>query len=253
MDDLVGRTMAKCAGTDTLLMVLSDHGFTTFRRGIDLNRWLEENGYLVVDDAPRGEEHLAGVDWSQDAGLRHRTDRDLHQPVKDKFAHGIVAAGEEAETLRDGIAERARRPLGRSGRTAAARDPARLPGDEGLSRALQGTGAGPDRRLRHRAIASPGMRLSAERRTAIFHDNTKAWSGDHCVDPSVVPGVLFCNQPIQAENPRLLDIAPTVLDLFGVPRPTTWTARSLTSAKRPKRHGTPGRRRRPRIRNQVAT
>ena len=53
MDDLVGRTMAKCAGDDTLLMVLSDHGFNTFRRGIDLNRWLEENGYLIVDDARR--------------------------------------------------------------------------------------------------------------------------------------------------------------------------------------------------------
>ena len=65
MDDLVGRTMAKCRGNDTLLMVLSDHGFNTFRRGIDLNRWLEENGYLVVDDARRGEEYLAGVDWSQ--------------------------------------------------------------------------------------------------------------------------------------------------------------------------------------------
>ena len=65
MDDLVGRTAAKCAATDTLLMVLSDHGFNTFRRGIDLNRWLEENGYLKVDDAHRQTEHLAGVDWSQ--------------------------------------------------------------------------------------------------------------------------------------------------------------------------------------------
>src|SRR5581483_5933943 len=53
----------------------------------------------------------------------------------------------------------------------------------------------------------------------IFHDNTKAWSGDHCVDPSVVPGVLFCDRPIETENPRLLDIGPTVLDLFGVEVP----------------------------------
>ena len=30
MDDLVGRTMAKCQGDDTLLMVISDHGFNTF-------------------------------------------------------------------------------------------------------------------------------------------------------------------------------------------------------------------------------
>src|SRR5262249_49125567 len=45
MDALVGRTMEKCKGDDNLLMVLSDHGFNTFRRGVDLNRWLEENGY----------------------------------------------------------------------------------------------------------------------------------------------------------------------------------------------------------------
>src|SRR5262249_22641064 len=61
MDDLVGRTVVRCQGEDTLLMVLSDHGFTTFRRGIDLNRWLEENGYLKVEDGRRLEEHLAGV------------------------------------------------------------------------------------------------------------------------------------------------------------------------------------------------
>jgi hypothetical protein len=53
----------------------------------------------------------------------------------------------------------------------------------------------------------------------IFSDNTKAWSGDHCVDPSVVPGILFCNRPIDSENCRLLDIGPTVLDLFGIPVP----------------------------------
>ena len=62
MDDLVGRTMARCQGEDTLLMVVSDHGFTTFRRCVDLNGWLEENGYLVVNEDQRGKEHLAGVD-----------------------------------------------------------------------------------------------------------------------------------------------------------------------------------------------
>jgi arylsulfatase A-like enzyme len=34
-----------------------------------------------------------------------------------------------------------------------------------------------------------------------------------------VPGVLFCNRTIEAASPRLLDVAPTVLDLFGVPIP----------------------------------
>jgi predicted AlkP superfamily phosphohydrolase/phosphomutase len=53
----------------------------------------------------------------------------------------------------------------------------------------------------------------------VFHDNTKAWSGDHCVDPSIVPGILFCNRKIGAAQPRLLDVAPTVLDVFGIPAP----------------------------------
>jgi arylsulfatase A-like enzyme len=30
-----------------------------------------------------------------------------------------------------------------------------------------------------------------------------------------VPGVLFCNHPIDADDPGLIDMAPTVLRLFG--------------------------------------
>ena len=61
----------------------------------------------------------------------------------------------------------------------------------------------------------------------IFHANLKAWSGDHCVDPSVVPGVLFCNRPIDTENARLLDIGPTILDMFGVAVPEYMDGRPL--------------------------
>ena len=28
----------------------------------------------------------------------------------------------------------------------------------------------------------------------VFEDNTKPWSGDHCIDPRLVPGVFFCNR-----------------------------------------------------------
>ena len=50
---------------------------------------------------------------------------------------------------------------------------------------------------------------------SVFHANKKAWSGDHCVDPSLVPGILFCNRIVENENPRLIDIGPTVLSMFG--------------------------------------
>ncbi len=53
----------------------------------------------------------------------------------------------------------------------------------------------------------------------VIEPNSKAWSGDHCVDPELVPGVLFCNRRVAAGEPGIVDIAPTVLAAFGVPVP----------------------------------
>src|SRR5262249_53447152 len=66
----------------------------------------------------------------------------------------------------------------------------------------------------------------------VFHSNKKAWSGDHCVDPSLVPGILFCNRPVENENPRLIDIAPTVLNLFGVAVPEYMDGKALVVGDR---------------------
>jgi predicted AlkP superfamily phosphohydrolase/phosphomutase len=215
MDDLVGRTMARCRGKDTLLMVISDHGFNTFRRGIDLNRWLEENGYLKVRDDRRHEEHLAGVDWSQTRAFAIGL-TGIFLNVKDKYAQGIVEPGAEAEKLREEIAQR----------LAPLADP--QSGASAIKRVYQAPKVyrGPYKDNAPDLIVGyqRGYRISWEAAIGkttreVFHDNTKAWSGDHCVDPSVVPGVLFCNRPVATEDPRLLDIGPTVLDLFGVPVP----------------------------------
>jgi predicted AlkP superfamily phosphohydrolase/phosphomutase len=64
----------------------------------------------------------------------------------------------------------------------------------------------------------------------VFEDNTKHWSGDHCVDPKLVPGVLFCNRPIQTATPHIHDIAPTVLQLFGVDIPPYMQGKPLIEA-----------------------
>jgi hypothetical protein len=53
----------------------------------------------------------------------------------------------------------------------------------------------------------------------VFSDNIKSWSGDHCVDPRLVPGVFWSNRKITHEKPEISDLAPTVLELFGVDRP----------------------------------
>jgi hypothetical protein len=61
----------------------------------------------------------------------------------------------------------------------------------------------------------------------VFTDNTKSWSGDHCVDPAIVPGIFFCNRPIATERPHLIDIATSVLRLFGQEPPAHMPGRFL--------------------------
>ena len=53
----------------------------------------------------------------------------------------------------------------------------------------------------------------------VFEDNEKAWSGDHCVDPRLVPGVFFSNYPVERDEPTLMDIAPSALKMFGLTPP----------------------------------
>jgi len=223
MDDLVGRTMAKCQGDDTLLMVISDHGFNTFRRGIDLNRWLEENGYLKVADESRNKEHLAGVDWSQTRAFAIGL-TGLFINIKGKYDQGIVTEGAEADRLREEIAKK----LG------ALVDP------ENGAKAIKRVYIAPKFYRGPYKDHAPdlvvgydrGYRVSWEAAIgkttkSVFHDNNKAWSGDHCVDVSVVPGIMFCNRVVEVENPRLMDIGPTVLDMFGVKVPDYMDGKAL--------------------------
>jgi predicted AlkP superfamily phosphohydrolase/phosphomutase len=49
-----------------------------------------------------------------------------------------------------------------------------------------------------------------------LEDNNNPWSGDHCMDYTLVPGVLLSNRKIAAEAPALTDIAPTILAEFGI-------------------------------------
>ena len=53
----------------------------------------------------------------------------------------------------------------------------------------------------------------------VFEDNTRPWGGDHNMNPPDVPGMFFCNRSIAKKEPRIEDIGPTTLDLFGIPIP----------------------------------
>jgi hypothetical protein len=61
----------------------------------------------------------------------------------------------------------------------------------------------------------------------VFSDNTKSWSGDHCVDPSVVPGVIYANRPLVTETPRLIDVPFSIMRMFGLVPPRYMQGRMI--------------------------
>ena len=65
MDRLIGRVMEKI-DDDTLLMVISDHGFKSFARCMNVNAWLHQNGYLALKDGKtESGDWFEDVDWSR--------------------------------------------------------------------------------------------------------------------------------------------------------------------------------------------
>jgi len=215
MDALAGRTLA-FADRHTAVFVLSDHGFCAFRRGVNINSWLRENGYLHLrnGDGESGS-FFEGVDWGRTRAYALGLGG-FYLNLQGREARGIVAA-HEADQLKREIA----------GRLAALRD---------------NNGAAPIRTVYQTASlyrgpyldAAPdfivgyneGYRCSWEGAVGkvaaeVLSDNHKAWSGDHCVDPVLVPGVLFANRKIAAADPGIEDLAPTALRLFGI-APPAW-------------------------------
>lgn len=234
MDALVGRVLAEVDPADPhhFVAVISDHGFQTFRRGINLNTWLLEHGYLHLQGQRTcSGEWFEGVDWSRTRAYALGLGG-IFLNIAGREGQGIVRPG-DAAALADEIA----------GKLAALVDPAT--GESAIRRcypthAVPGPYAdqAPDVIVGYRVgwrASWEGARGIADR--AVFTDNTKAWSGDHCIDPELVPGVLIANRALalpdghaRAGAPHIIDLAPTLLDLFGIPAPRHMDGASLVSA-----------------------
>ncbi|MCK4340826.1 MAG: alkaline phosphatase family protein [Phycisphaerae bacterium] len=226
MDQLVGDALAKCDDDDTVFMVISDHGCASFRRGFDPNRWLEENGYLKLKPDGRGKKYLAGVDWSRTkaycVGLAG-----LWLNIRGREAQGIVEP-EDAPALREEFAAKLNGLVDEEAGEVAINhvyDANKIYRGPYKSEA-------PDLIIGY----NDGYRVSWEAAVGqlterLFHDNVKAWSGDHCIDPKLVPGVLFCNRKIVEERPHISDLGPTVLEMFGVKVPRNMDGRPLSVAE----------------------
>lgn len=224
-DAIVGEAM-RHADDRTLFVVLSDHGFNSFQRGVHLNTWLHDNGFLALKDGARPSHELGDffrhVDWSRTKAYALGIGS-MYLNVAGREGQGIVAADDAERVARD-IAAGLSGLRDEEKGCIAVRSVARR--DEIYSGAY--AAEAPDLMVNFNA----GYRASWS--TALggiphgqFEDNVKRWGGDHIIDPALVPGVLFMNRPFRGDGARLLDLAPTILSALGVPKGEAMEGESL--------------------------
>jgi len=223
MDRILGRTLDH-VDSDTAIFVLSDHGFCGFRRGVNLNSWLHREGYLTLEPG-RGAsgEYLEGIDWTKTRAYTFGLSG-IYLNLRGREAAGIVSS-EEAQPLKD---ELQRKLTGLPDNSTIAIRAVYQASDIYRGPYL---GAAPDLVIGYAEGYRAAWDAATGRVTStVFDDNRKAWCGDHCVDPPLVPGVLFSNLKMIAADPGIEDLAPTALSLFGIKPPAWMEGRSVLEA-----------------------
>jgi predicted AlkP superfamily phosphohydrolase/phosphomutase len=240
MDRVVGE-VERAMKPGGVLIIVSDHGFHTWRKGFNTNTWLVENGYMTLKNPNAHEptynlEELFGqgsffpnVDWPRTRAYALGLGQ-IYLNLAGREKYGTVHPGPEADRLLEAM----RRQL------LAFRDP-----DTGQP-VLEGVylgreifhGARLDRAPDLQLDFRPGYRTSWQTAlgaipAGIVVANLKKWSGDHCAsDPADTRGIFFSNRRLTTPDPSLLDIAPTVLRFFGVSPPDPMDGRPLEWAGR---------------------
>jgi predicted AlkP superfamily phosphohydrolase/phosphomutase len=223
-DDLVGRLLAKVP-KDVVFMVMSDHGFHSFRREVNLNTWLVKNGYMVFhgqstekklqDLFGRGR-FWEGVDWTQTRAYAVGLGQ-IYFNLRGRESQGIVSAGTEYSALQEEIRKKLLPLKDPEGGEAVFRDIYRRD-DIYKGEYLQNA---PDLQ----AGFNDGYRVGWQDtlgtiRREVVENNNKKWSGDHCATATEISGgVLFCSRKIPTAGPNIMDLAPTILKLLDVPLP----------------------------------
>jgi predicted AlkP superfamily phosphohydrolase/phosphomutase len=225
--DVIGRTYGEMdraldlalrqADKDTVVLVLSDHGFNSFRRGFNLNTWLLQNGYHRMQRPWKQAESqfFDNTDWTKSraygVGLNS-----LYVNEAGRERDGIVRPGPDKDNLVREIALK----------LEALTDP--KTGQRPILKAFIGreayhganVGQAPDIVLGF----NRGYRISWQSPLGgfpreILDDNTQKWSGDHMSAPDVLPGIAFTNRKFTAAAPALHDLTASVLGVFGVEKP----------------------------------
>lgn len=223
LDRIVGEVRSRFLDGRTALIVLSDHGFKSFRKSVNINNWLVEHGYLALrkpsvpmklaDLSEVESTFFNNVDWSRTRAYSMDLGK-IFINLRGREAHGIVAPGREYEDLCREIAAKFQ----------ALSDP--QTGASVVHKVYRREEIYRGPLLKHEADLivgfNAGYRVSWQTCLGgmgqkVIEENCNPWSGDHCsLDHSQVPGVFFSDRKIDREEISIMDIAPAVLQYFNV-------------------------------------
>jgi predicted AlkP superfamily phosphohydrolase/phosphomutase len=199
---------------DALVVVMSDHGFTSWRRAFGLNTWLWQNGYLKVTDpqAALSSKLFGAVDWSATRAYGLGING-LYVNLQGREKNGAVPESERLSLMRELKAKLLATLDPGTGQPAITQVFLREETySDGGYRDI-----GPDLVIGY-AKGTRGSSASAlgEFEPEVFADNVDEWPGDHLMDPDAVPGILLTNRPLVRPAPTLSELHWSILAEFGV-------------------------------------
>ncbi len=211
VDAALGTVMERLP-PGTRLIVMSDHGFQPYTRKFHLNAWLRDHGFLVLKDGKRtGRVGLEDVDWSRSRAYGIGFNG-LYLNRTGREAQGIVRPDEASKVAAEIAAalEGERDPTNGRSVVLHAYPAAEAFHGERIAEA-------PDLVVGYNdGYAGSDQSTLGEISEAVLEDNTSRWSGNHLIDPRLVPGVLLVNGRIVPGDHALTDVTVSILDHFGI-------------------------------------
>ncbi len=222
-DRILGKVLKKLP-KDVPIIVMSDHGFAPFRRKVNINTWLYKEGYLKlsVDNISDDISILEYADWNRTKSYAIGLNG-LYINLKGREREGVVTKTEKRKLLEE-----------IKSKLEMLRDP--LNGKKVISNAYISEdhfskdflGRAPDIIIGYnRGYRTDDSSAIGNLMSDSIKDNLNWWSGDHCVDPVVVPATFISNFKINKKFPAIKDITPTILKHFGINPPPSITGKSL--------------------------
>ncbi len=215
MDRMLEKTLATIDDR-TMLVAFSDHGFAPYTRSFNLNSWLRDQGYLVTTEGGSKKEKdiFGSVDWSRTKAYAMGFNS-LYVNEKGREGRGSVPSAGKKQIV-DEIASKLRE----------AKDPETDRQVVVNARKTRECYSGPEAATAPDIIVGYNRGFRASWQTALgvipegwFDTNTHKWSGDHCMDASVVPGTFLINRRARRKGVSLCDVTATILDALDVPVP----------------------------------